>query len=203
MSQDQKQQVIIEAAIKRFAHFGVGKTTMSEIAADLSISKASLYYYFPDKLNLYAAVLKTITSENEKADEEELSKEKDPFRAIVAFLEKRTDFIIRYHNILEFLKTFSPSQIPHELDPIFSYLKKRQLRRVTSIIEKGVESGKFKITDVSRIGGLFFDFLEGFRYNVLVSSNNFFPDKKQFQSILKKEKEFALIFFNGLTIKSS
>jgi len=203
MSQDQKQHAIIEAAIKRFAHFGVGKTTMSEIAADLSISKASLYYYFPDKLNLYAAVFKTITGESEKADEEELSKQKDPFRAINIFLEKRTDFIIRYHNILEFLKTFSPSQVPPELEPIFSYLRKRQLRRLTAIIETGVESGIFKIKDVSGTAGLFFDFLEGFRYNTLVASNNFFPDKRQFLAILKKEKEFAMIFFNGLTIKTS
>lgn len=48
MSQDLKREAIIEAAIKRFAHFGVGKTTMTEIGNDLSLSKASLYYYFPD-----------------------------------------------------------------------------------------------------------------------------------------------------------
>lgn len=203
MSQDQKQQIIIEAAIKRFAHFGVGKTTMSEIAADLSISKASLYYYFPDKLNLYAEVLRTITGENEKADEEELLREKDPFRAINIYLEKRTDFIIRYHNILEFLKTYTPSQIPAELAPMFNYWKKRQLRRLTAIIQSGVDSGIFLIKDVTRIGGLFFDFLEGFRYNSLVQSTDFFPDKKQFLAILKREKEFSLIFLNGLTIKGS
>ena len=66
MAQDQKQENIIQAAIKRFAHFGVSKTTMSEIAADLSLSKASLYYYFPDKLNLYAEVLRSITSAGEQ-----------------------------------------------------------------------------------------------------------------------------------------
>jgi len=60
MSQDQKREAIIEAALKRFAHFGVAKTTMTEIGNDLAISKASLYYYFPDKINLYAAFLKTI-----------------------------------------------------------------------------------------------------------------------------------------------
>jgi AcrR family transcriptional regulator len=65
MSQDKKKTLIIEAAQKRFSHFGVGKTTMNEIADDLSISKASLYYYFPDKLNLYAAVLQKIIEAEE------------------------------------------------------------------------------------------------------------------------------------------
>ena len=69
MGQDQKQEAIIEAAIKRFAHFGVSKTTMAEIAADLSFSKASLYYYFPDKLNLFAAVFKTITDASRERDD--------------------------------------------------------------------------------------------------------------------------------------
>lgn len=201
MAQDQKQEAIIEAAIKRFAHFGVAKTTMSEIAADLSLSKASLYYYFPDKLNLYAAVFKTITEAGTKSDEEELAKQRDPFKAILFFLERRTDFIIKYHNVLAYLKTFSPSTIPAELQPVFTQLKKRELQRLTNIIENGVRSGLFKIKDCKKTAELFFDFLEGFRTSFLVNSPNFFPDKKQFQSILKKETEFAVIFFNGLTIE--
>jgi TetR/AcrR family transcriptional regulator len=102
MAQDQKQELIIEAAIKRFAHFGVAKTTMTEIANDLKLSKASLYYYFPDKLNLYAAVLQTITGRGEKEDEAEIKQISDPFKAIAHYLEKRTEFIIKYYNLLDF-----------------------------------------------------------------------------------------------------
>lgn len=201
MSQDQKKDAIIQAAIKRFAHFGVAKTTMSEIAADLSISKASLYYYFPDKLNLYADVLVHITSEGEIADDKELASMKDPFKAITFFLERRTDFIIRYHNILEFLKTFTKAKVPDELQPIFSSLKKRELQRLTSIIESGVNSGKFRIKEARKTAELFYEFLDGFRNSFFLNSPNFFPDKKQFQLLLKKETEFSVIFFNGLTIK--
>ena len=202
MAQDQKQEAIIEAAIKRFAHFGVSKTTMSEIAADLSLSKASRYYYFPDKLNLYAAVFRTITDAGAANDDQVLTQEKDPFKAVVFFLERRTEFIIKYHNILEYLKTFSPSKIPAELQPIFAHLRKRELQRLTVIIESGVRSGLFKIKDVKKTAELFFDFLEGFRTAFLIDSSTLFPDKKQFQAILKKETAFARIFFNGLTLET-
>jgi TetR/AcrR family transcriptional regulator len=201
MAQDQKQGAIIEAAIKRFAHFGVAKTTMAEIAGDLSFSKASLYYYFPDKLSLYAAVIKTITLAGADADEQALANEKDPFKAILFYLGRRTEFIIKYHNILEYLKTFSPAKIPAELEPVFSQLRKQELRRLTDIIDKGVQSGLFLIRDAKKTAELLFDFLEGFRTAILLNSPNFFPDKKQFQAILKKETEFATIFFNGLTVK--
>ncbi len=200
MAQDQKQDLIIEAAIKRFAHFGVAKTTMNEIAADLSLSKASLYYYFPDKLNLYAAVLKKITETGEASDDEALAKEKDPFKAILWFLEKRTEFIIKYHNILEFLKGFNANKTPVELQPVFSRLKKRELQRIASIIQKGIDTGSFKIKDAKKTSELFYDFLDGFRSAVLSVSPHFFPDKKQLQTILKREMEFSVIFFNGLTI---
>jgi len=204
MSQDQKQdlrrEAIIEAAIKRFAHFGVGKTTMTEIGNDLSLSKASLYYYFPDKLSLYAAVLRTITQQTEKKDDEWLQKESDPKKAILLFLDMRTDFIIKYHNILEYLRNYTPATIPPPLDSIFVHLRHRELRRITDIIEKGRTSGQFSIENSEKVAELFFDFLDGFRHTVFSRNGTVFPDKKQFQSILKKEKEFAAIFFNGLSV---
>lgn len=200
MAQDQKQEVIITAAIKRFAHFGVGKTTMAEIAADLSFSKASLYYYFPDKLNLFAAVLQQIVEEGAKQLDEELNNEPDPFKAILNFLQKRTDFIIKYDKIIEYLKTFVRQPIPAELEPIFAQLKKREVQRLTSIIDKGMKAGLFKIKDPKKTAELFFDFLDGFRFAFLATNPNVLPDKKQFQAILKREIEFSLIFLNGLTI---
>jgi len=193
MAQDNRHETIIEAAIKRFAHFGVSKTTLTEIANDVSLSKASLYYYFPDKLNLYAAVLKKITQTSATADYAELDSIKDPFTAIELYLEKRTEFIISFYNILEFLKTYK-SAIPKELEHMFGYLKQRELKRLEIIIQKGVTSEIFKISDSKKIAALFFDFLEGYRLNSLTENKEFFPDKKQFRAMLKKELEFSLIF---------
>jgi TetR/AcrR family transcriptional repressor of mexJK operon len=202
MSQDQKQEAIIEAAVKRFAHFGVGKTTMTEIANDLSISKALLYYYFPDKLSLYAAVLKHITQIDAERDEEQLRAENDPWLAIQLYLDIRTAFIIKYHNLLEHLQTFAVNNMPKELESVFSFLKQREMHRITYIIEKGKQSKLFKIKDVKKAAELYYDFLEGFRYAFFNRKPNFFPDKKQFQAILRREKEYSVIFFNGLSCKN-
>ncbi len=203
MAQDQKREAIIEAAIKRFAHFGVAKTTMAEIAADLSFSKASLYYYFPDKLNLYAEVLATIAKSGTQSYEEEMTRENDPFKAIQNFLQLRTDFIIRYHNILEYVRSFTRSNLPVELQPVFAHFKKIELQRIIAILEKGIQTGVFKIKDTKKKAELFFDFMESFRIVHLSQSASLMPDKKEFQAILKREQEFALVFFNGLTIKNS
>lgn len=51
--ENEKRFQIIRAASKRFARHGLHKTTLDEIARDLRISKASLYYYFESKDQLY------------------------------------------------------------------------------------------------------------------------------------------------------
>lgn len=46
------RQKIIEAARKRFFHYGYGKTTMAEVACDCGMSPGNLYRYFQSKLDI-------------------------------------------------------------------------------------------------------------------------------------------------------
>jgi TetR/AcrR family transcriptional regulator len=199
MANDQRSEAILEAAIRRFAHFGVAKTTMNEIAADLSISKALLYYYFPDKMSLYAAVLEYITNRDTALHDEDFRRQQDPVRAIEHYLELRTEFILKYYNLLEFLKSLNPQSMPEVLVAMFEKLRKKELDRVTAVMEKGKSSGLFQIDNAKKTAELYFDFLDGYRFSLLARQPNFFPDKKQFTAILKREKEFSRIFMNGLT----
>ena len=196
MTKDDKKESIIEAAEKRFNHFGVGKTTMNEIADDLSISKASLYYYFPDKLNLYAAVLQKII-ESEQINKEVLL-QKDPYTALSAYLDYRTQFIIKHYNILEYLKSVGTG-LPKELEDVFNGARNHELKNITTIIKHGVESKKLKVQDPKKVAELLLDCLDGLRLSVLSGRGNFFPDKKQFQDLSKREKELAAIFIRGLS----
>jgi TetR/AcrR family transcriptional regulator len=52
-----KRSSILDAAHERFSRFGLAKVTMDEIAADLGISKAALYYYFPTKEDVFRQVI--------------------------------------------------------------------------------------------------------------------------------------------------
>lgn len=123
MKQEEKIENILEAATKRFAHFGVDKTTMNEIADDLGISKASLYYYFPDKLNLFAATLKKIIG-HEQEKEIPFINESDILKGMYKYLEKRTEFIIQNYRILEYLKNIREA-IPEDLKGLFHQARRR------------------------------------------------------------------------------
>jgi TetR/AcrR family transcriptional regulator len=197
MARDQKREAIIDAAQKRFNHFGVGKTTMNEIADDLSISKASLYYYFPDKLNVYAAVLQKII-ESEDVNKKEYLDEKDPLEAIFKYLDKRTEFIIQHYNILEYLKTVG-TNVPAELEPVFNAARSREKTRIADIFTRAVELDILKIQDPKKMAELLHDCLDGLRIAVISQKINFFPDKTQFYELVGREKEVVRIFIKGLS----
>lgn len=197
MATDTKREAIIEAAFRRFAHFGVPKTTMNEISDDLGISKASLYYYFPDKLNLFAAVLQKII---EEASSEKPIDADDPFEAMDIYLDRRTEFILKYHNILEYLKVTS-SGIPAELKTLFESARSMEYASIEAIIAMGSKAGKFVDGTGASDARLLFDALQGLRQIILHDSPGFFPDKKKFQAILKQEKRLARIFLKGLTVQ--
>src|SRR5687768_4545727 len=96
--QDIKREKILEAAYQRFLHYGYSKTTMNEIAGDLSFSKALLYYYFPDKSQLYVAVMRKLAN----AYLDKLGKEVARFdnlkEAFIFQINTQHDFIVENYN---------------------------------------------------------------------------------------------------------
>ena len=53
-----KRDALIEAARKRFARFGLKKTTMDEIARDVGVGKPSIYELFDGKNQLFESVVR-------------------------------------------------------------------------------------------------------------------------------------------------
>jgi AcrR family transcriptional regulator len=53
---DTVRSQIVDAAKKRFSHFGYAKTTMAEVATDCCMSPGNLYRFFPGKLDIAEAI---------------------------------------------------------------------------------------------------------------------------------------------------
>ena len=64
---------ILEAAGRRFEHYGYNKTTMSEIAADLKMSTGNLYRFYPSKLDIAEAFARAHECEEDTMMEQVVS----------------------------------------------------------------------------------------------------------------------------------
>lgn len=194
-----KKDAILEAAYKRFAHYGVNNTTMEEIASDLNISKASLYYYFPDKLNIYAEVLHNI-SEKEGLKNEDYLSEEDPLKGFFKYLDNRTKFFNQNINILDFLNNLSANP-PKELESFFEKVRNSELSFIKRLLEKSKHKGLISAGNISSYAEYWLAGLTGLRMAAFRLKNFFSIDKKTYQDLLRKEKDFSSIFYNGITTK--
>lgn len=195
---DEKRGKILETAKRRFAHYGMAKTTMAEIAKDLSFSKALLYYYFPDKNSLYAAVLEHVVEECEKCIKQSIASITDVLEAINIVLDQSMEFKKKYFYLLEYT-ILMRKELPSDLDKLIINSFDSQRLVIEDIFRDGVARGELKNVDVEDIARIFIFGTLGMRISVVKDfKSDFIPDKSEFDEILGMQKKMAAIFIAGL-----
>lgn len=195
---DKKRTQILEAATRRFAHFGLTKTTMAEIAQDLSFSKALLYYYFPDKNTLYAAVLEHVINKSFDEMTVAVSEIADCQEALMFILDKRIEFVTRYYNLLEY-SISAVQQVPDVMAGVLDDSKDKERSILADILQKGIDSDQLQVDDVKETAEILLFALVGMRFSILKDIKGvLFPTKDEFDRILVLQKKMAAIFLRGL-----
>lgn len=143
---EDKKQLIINAAIKRFSHFGIGKTSMSEIADDVQISKANLYYYFPDKNSLIEAIVGVFVQEtNQKIQTVLFEKHSRVFERLNAFIDLQFEYFSNYRLLLQNIQEFN--SVDPKIRSTADNLMAREIQVVEKVFLEGIEKGELKEFD--------------------------------------------------------
>jgi AcrR family transcriptional regulator len=196
-----KQQLILEAAQKRFAMYGIEKTTMQEIADDLNIVKGSLYYYFPDKENLYKAVIEAEQTEFLRMVKEDLENIHDSSEALNKYLINRLSYFKKLVNLSR-MRAESLSEYRPLISESVIEFREKEKKIVQGILEGGREKGEFAIEDTYETAGLFLDLLRGLRRALLEEKKLLFVEEEEYNILLSKTLSFARIFINGLKVNA-
>lgn len=197
-SVDEKRNRILDAAKRRFAHYGLAKTTMAEIAKDLAFSKALLYYYYPDKTSLYIAVIEDITDDMHGDIKKGIDSTSTAIDAIFVFLKKRIKYLKRYYYIIE-NTAFTRKEVSSDISLLLIKALEEQLELIKYIFERSVKSGEFKEMNIEENSNIFFNACMGMRFTVLNRINFYLvPDKEEFDSVLDLQLKFAQVFIKGL-----
>jgi len=196
-SHDEKAAVIIETAQRRFGLYGIEKTTMREIAGDLNMTKGSLYYYFPDKENLYKAVVDKEQSEFIKVLYNDLQNTDDPVEGIKRYVLNRLHYFKTMVNLSRLrAETFSEYK-PLIADSVMRF-RENEMKIILEFLEKGKSKGIFHVDDPSETASLFLDLLLGLRSAVLTDKKLLIIDEDEFRIMADKAMKFTVIFINGI-----
>src|SRR6202012_3254338 len=161
--QDVKKEKILEAAHHRFLHFGYSKTTMNEIAGDLSMSKALLYYYFPDKSQLYVAVMQRVADEYLNQLKGKVNTFSELKEAFIFQIDTQHDFIVKNYNFFDFFR-INEQNLPEVIWEIVKQVHQSETDLLVNAINTEVENGKIKpVNNPGDIVELLLDALHGVR----------------------------------------
>jgi len=188
---DLKRNEIIETAERRFLDIGYNKTTMAEIADDLSMSAANLYRFFKSKQDIAAACAERCLGERgEGLSEIVTQQELTAGEKLLAFVLED----IRYTHERE-----SEPKVNELIAIVTREHKEIVLSKVDSlcdliaeIIEQGNASGEFGVTDVRKTARAIHSSLTLFELPL------FLPlfTKEEFEKMAKNLVELLLMGIN-------
>jgi AcrR family transcriptional regulator len=138
---------ILKKAEEMFYQYGYTKVKMDEIAEDLSISKKTLYKFYPSKELLLKEMLFCMKCEvSDFVDE--------------LFADKEMDFVVKLKTLMTFLgkqtsKLRGPllhdlqKNIPHIWEDIQEFKNKHALEKFSELLQEGIQKGVFR-KDISQ-----------------------------------------------------
>lgn len=192
-----KVELIIEASQKRFGLFGIEKTSMREIANDLKLSKASLYYYFPDKESLYKAVVEKEQIEFISKISERIFSIQEPEQLLLEYANARLSYFRTLLNLSR-LRLEDYSELKPGFRETIQDFKEKEKEILIRIFEKGISSGIFFINDTDQTASLFLDLLKGLRTTLVNEKKTLFIEQEEYDLLLQKTIAFTNIFIKSL-----
>ncbi len=186
---EDKKERIIGIAQKVFAHFGIQKSTMDEIAKKARMGKATLYYYFKSKEEIFAEVIKKESRIIKQKMIEEILIADTPQAQIKAYVHTRMKHLKELSN---YYTTLTDEYMEH-----YSFVEKEraefteyEVNTLTSILNSGIEKGVFDLEDVQLTAKMITIALKGLEYPLLVEERN--------KNIEPKINAMLNILFKGL-----
>ena len=181
-----RKKRIIDAALAVFNKSGIEKTTMEEIAAEAGFGKATLYYYYSSKNDVYSEIMVTGWKSLWEEIEETILNDSPPKKKIFEILDQICQVVKKDRNLYKFLFT-APNYIQDTEELPWKTYQERLYSILQSTIEQGCKEGDFIDLNpgviMKAIGGLFHELVLG---------------KKDSLS----EKEFELMISNLLLSKT-
>lgn len=195
------QQQIKTVALERFAHFGIEKTTMYEIANVVGISSSCLATHFANKNQLISEISKELILQENIQLAQHISKHTSTLQAFYKLLEikdktrkkyKATQLTYRYKKMYGGLP-----------ESVVQLIKKVEIKQVQMILKRGIKRGELMSFPVKRVAEVFAEMLYGVvlaggKLSEILSVSHYPPEE-----VLEKQKEITNIFVNGLRVPAT
>lgn len=197
-----KQDQIIIAAQKRFGHFGLSKTTMNDIADDIGMSKASLYYYYKDKESIFIAVaekeLEYFIQEMNKIISSSLTTK----NMLLGYVDLRIKLLKKLLTLGKF-SSGNYSEVKPLLSALMQKFRKEEMNGIAGIIKIGIERKEFCAEEINKYAEFFIDTLRGLRQSIfsgLTETGHNMISPQKYQKLKQQTHLLTEFFIKGISV---
>jgi len=196
---NEKKSLILDAACKRFAYYGFSKVTMDEIASDVGMGKASLYYYFPTKESLFETVLRNEFDVFFSSIEKILKQDISACKIFRIYASERLEYFKKLANlrVLSIQGSAESKNVDFEMFKEFQHAEIDMLQRILLV---GKKRGEFLVSNPGKTAEMILQMFFGARvWNLKMRLNVF--DDEAFEAMKISMKEIIEIILNGILKK--
>ena len=173
-----RKKSILDGALKVFKVHGIEKTTMDEIATESGFGKATLYYYFASKDEVFIAIMEEGWKQLWEAIESKIVEELSPRKKFMGIIKEMANIVRSDRNLYGFLFT-APNHIQDESKQIWKTYQERLYAILKSIIEEGIKKKEF----INLNPGMLMKAIGGLFHGLLIENKDDL-DEKEFELML-------------------
>jgi TetR/AcrR family transcriptional regulator len=194
-----KENEILEAARNRFAHYGFSKVTMDEIALDVGMGKASLYYYFPTKEDLFKSVINKEQNLFEGEIEKLFCRKMSAENKLRNYVKKRLEYFHELVN-LSTLNVNTLVDIKLMFKELFEDFEQKELELIHRILDEGKKNGEFDHKMHQDTTKIFLHLLQGLRLRIIKFIKDNRMEKENYDELKEEMLAFVEIFIKGIKV---
>ncbi len=199
MAQEKKEQILASAS-ECFAKYGYQKTTLEDIGQKIGLSKASIYYYFKNKEEIFTTIIldefQQFMTKLHDTIEEDMNCEQKIFN----YFEQKLRFVQK-SMILHQLTDIEPEKLQRLVSSwqeILAKMKKEEKNFMAKILEACIKHGQIKECNVEKVSKYMFSLVDGLEQNFQGSNDPNNPLSEKFDRLIQDVQTALHIFINGL-----
>ncbi len=192
ISREAKKIEILNTAENLFAHFGLKKTSLEDIAESIGYAKTSIYYYFKSKSDIFRAVIERETNIFIKTLNKEINKYERPEDKLITYFLIRMDYLNKQVNLKKITKKVITELLPL-IDKERAKFINAEKEIVVNILKDGIKKKVFKMEDPEFVAITMISSIKGLETSLLTYLNRN-TTTADYEAILD-------ILFNGILME--
>lgn len=171
---------ILSAAKRVFSHKGYEATTMEDIASEAGFGKASLYFYFRGKEEVFLNLIKDGLERQRNLLKEVMSSKLSSVEKLEAVLSKFFEHVQENREFMRIVHSESQKLYATALKEVRSYIIKEHrntMEGITLIVRDGIKSGEFRKVEPTLAAASFMGIIRSVIFDWLVKDEKNPPDR--------------------------